>query len=243
MIRKIIKIDEQKCTGCGLCAEACHEGAIGMIDGKARLLREDYCDGLGDCLPACPAEAISFEMRDAPAYDEAAVQEEKRRRQTAAPATGTCRTMSGGCPGSRVQHIVAKPADTAPAIGTAGCLTQWPVQIQLVPVQAPFFDGARLLIAADCTAYACGNFHQTFIQGRVVLIGCPKLDHADYAEKLGAVLRSHRITDITVVRMGVPCCGGIEQAVMQAVRTSGQRVPLDVYTIRLDGSVLEHKRL
>lgn len=243
MIRKIIKIDEQKCTGCGLCAEACHEGAIGMIDGKARLLREDYCDGLGDCLPACPAEAISFEMRDAPAYDEAAVQEEKRRRQTAAPATGTCRTMSGGCPGSRVQHIVAKPADTAPAIGTAGCLTQWPVQIQLVPVQAPFFDGARLLIAADCTAYAFGDFHQTFIQGRVVLIGCPKLDHADYAEKLGAVLRSHRITDITVVRMEVPCCGGIEQAVMQAVRTSGQRVPLDVYTIRFDGSVLEHKRL
>ena len=205
MKRRIIHIDEEKCNGCGLCAAACHEGAIGMIDGKARLLREDYCDGLGDCLPACPTGAIRFEEREAPAYDHAAVMAAKA--QNAAP-------QPCGCPGSGARSIrrEAAPADSA-VPRTASALSQWPVQIKLAPVNAPYFQGARLLIAADCTAYAYGAFHEDFIRGRVTLIGCPKLDEGDYAEKLTAILRENDIQSVTVARMEVPCCGGIENAV------------------------------
>ena len=190
MIRKIIKIDEEKCNGCGACAAACHEGAIEMVDGKARLAREDYCDGLGDCLPACPVNAISFEMKEAPAYDKAAV------------------------------------------------LVQWPVQIKLVPIRAPYFENANLLVAADCTAYAYGDFHQEFIQNHIVLIGCPKLDEGDYAEKLAEIIKNNNIKSVTVARMEVPCCGGIEHAVKRALQASGKFLPWRVVTISTNGKVL-----
>lgn len=199
MIRKIIQIDTEKCNGCGLCAKACHEGAIGMVDGKAKLLRDDYCDGLGDCLPACPVNAISFTVREAAAYDEAAVLAKKGK-------------------GSQLQ--------------------QWPVQIRLVPVEAPFFQGADLLVAADCTAYAYAEFHKEFIRGRVTLVGCPKLDSVDYAEKLTEILRNNEIRSVTVVRMEVPCCGGMENAVKRALQTSGKLLPWQVVTISTDGKIL-----
>lgn len=194
MIRKIIKINEEKCNGCGACALACHEGAIEMIGGKAKLTRENYCDGLGDCLPACPMDAISFEEREAPAYDEAAVLASKR--------------------------------------------VQWPVQIKLVPVKASFFDGANLLIAADCTAYAYSQFHQQFMKNRITLIGCPKLDQTDYAEKLTAIIKENDIRSITVTRMEVPCCGGMEYAVKRAIQASGKFLPWNVVTISIDGRIL-----
>lgn len=207
MIRKIIKIDEEKCNGCGACAAACHEGAIQMIDGKARLTREDYCDGLGDCLPACPTHAISFENREAPAYDKAAV--------------------------------LAAGKQKAPAAGNqTGRFRQWPVQLKLVPENAPYFNGADLLIAADCTAYVYGNFHDRFIRGRITLIGCPKLDGTDYSEKLAPILSQNDIKSITVVRMIVPCCGGIENAVKRALQISGKQIPLDVVTISTEGAIL-----
>ena len=199
MIRKIIQIDTEKCNGCGLCAKACHEGAIGMVDGKAKLLRDDYCDGLGDCLPACPVNAISFTVREAAAYDEAAVLAKKGK-------------------GSQLQ--------------------QWPVQIRLVPVEAPFFQGAHLLVAADCTAYAYAEFHKEFIRGRVTLVGCPKLDSVDYAEKLTEILRNNEIRSVTVVRMEVPCCGGMENAVKRALQASGKLLPWQVVTISTDGKIL-----
>ena len=212
MIRRIITIDEEKCNGCGLCAKACHEGAIGMVGGKAKLLREDYCDGLGDCLPACPMNAISFEEREAPAYDEAAVLAAKRKKEREdAPCA---------CP----QEI-------------PGCLTNFPVQLKLGPVNSPYFDGADLLIAADCTAYAYGNFHQDFIRGRVTLIGCPKLDSADYASKLAELFGANDIRSITVARMTVPCCGGLPYAVQLAVKMSGKDIPVRVVTITPDGRV------
>ncbi len=211
MLRKIIKIDEGKCNGCGICAEACHEGAIGLVDGKARLLREDYCDGLGDCLPACPAGAISFEEREAPAYDEAAVRAAKTVRREKA----------------RDENV---PVPSR--------LSQWPVQIKLAHVNAAFFDGADLLIAADCTAYAYGNFHNDFIKGRVALIGCPKLDMVDYAEKLTQILALNDVKSVTVVRMEVPCCGGLENAVRRAVRASGREIPTNVVTIATDGRIV-----
>jgi len=212
MIRRIITIDEEKCNGCGLCAAACHEGAIGIVEGKARLLREDYCDGLGDCLPACPMNAISFEEREAPAYDEAAVMAAKRKKeQTAEPSV---------C----IQE-------------TDGCLTNFPVQLKLAPVNSPYFDGADLLIAADCTAYAYGNFHRDFIRGRVTLIGCPKLDNADYASKLAEIFRQSDIRSITVARMTVPCCGGLPYAVGLAVKMSGKDIPVRVVTISPDGRI------
>ena len=224
MIRKIIRIDETLCNGCGACAAACHEGAISMIDGKAKLTREDYCDGLGDCLPACPTGAISFEEREAPAYDEAAV---LRAKQPCA------------CPGSQSKTIChCNNADeTAFA---ASRLSQWPVQIKLVPVSAPYFNNAHLLIAADCTAYAYGNFHHDFIRGRITLIGCPKLDAVDYAEKLTQILKLNAIQSVTVARMEVPCCGGIEFAVKRALQASGRQIPCRVVTISTDGHILKN---
>ena len=226
MIRRIIQIDEERCNGCGACAAACHEGAIGMVDGKAKLLRDDYCDGLGDCLPTCPTGAITFVEREAAPYDEAAV---KARMGRSCPG--------GGCPGSQSKTL--RPADHAAGTRQESCLSQWPVQIKLAPVQAPYFDGADLLIAADCTAYAYGSFHEDFIRGRITLIGCPKLDMADYSEKLTAILRANRIASVTVVRMEVPCCGGIQRAAEEAVSRCGRDLPLRVVTISTDGKILE----
>ena len=227
MLRKIIHIDESKCDGCGLCAQACHEGAIGMVNGKAKLLREDYCDGLGDCLPACPQGAITFVEREAAAYDEAAVRAAKA--QAAAPQPCDCR-------GSRARAL--RPVQAAPATVMPSQLRQWPVQLQLVPVQAAYLQGADLLVAADCAAYAHGNFHQEFIRGRVTLIGCPKLDEADYAAKLTEILRRNDIRSLTVVRMEVPCCGGIQRAAATALEQSGKDIPFQVITLSTDGQVL-----
>ncbi|MBQ2785732.1 MAG: 4Fe-4S binding protein [Oscillospiraceae bacterium] len=229
MIRRIITIDEKKCNGCGLCADACHEGAIGIVDNKAKLLREDYCDGLGDCLPACPMNAISFEEREAPAYNEAAVLAAKKQKQ------GGC--QSGGCPGSRVADIRRESGSTP--VKAESQLRQWPVQIKLAPINAPYFDGANLLIAADCTAYAYGNFHNDFIRNRITLIGCPKLDAVDYSQKLTAILSGNDIKSVIVVRMEVPCCGGIEFAAKQAIEKCGKNLPLQVVTISTDGEILE----
>ena len=234
MKRRIITIDEERCNGCGLCAEACHEGAIGIVDGKAKLLREDYCDGLGDCLPACPMNAISFEEREAPAYDEAAVLRAKQAKQAAKAEPLPC-----GCPGSQSRSIRREEAPASFAVpAVTSQLRQWPVQIKLAPVRAPYFEGADLLIAADCTAYAYGNFHQDFLRGRVALIGCPKLDTVDYSEKLEAILRENDIRSVTVVRMEVPCCGGIEYAVKTALQNSGKFLPWQVVTVSTDGRIL-----
>ncbi|MEA5050109.1 MAG: 4Fe-4S binding protein [Oscillospiraceae bacterium] len=231
MIRKIIHIDEEKCNGCGACAAACHEGAIGMADGKAKLLRDDYCDGLGDCLPACPTGAITFTQREATAYDGRAVAQHK------AQAAGDC--AAGGCPGTRAQ-VFRRAADPAPEeSGPVSELTQWPVQIKLAPVRAPWFDAAKLLIAADCTAYAYARFHERFIRNHVVLIGCPKLDGVDYAEKLTEILRNNDIRSVTVVRMEVPCCGGLENAARAALQASGRFIPWQVVTIATDGRILD----
>lgn len=218
MIRKIIRIAQEKCNGCGLCAAACHEGAIEMINGKAVLTREDYCDGLGDCLPACPTGAISFEEREAPAYNEAAVLAAKVQKVAVSPC---------GCPGAAAAAVSSPCASSQ--------LSQWPIQIKLVPVCAPFFDGADLLIAADCTAYAYGRFHDELMHGHVTLIGCPKLDATDYSEKLTGILIANNIRSITVARMNVPCCGGIENAVRQALRSSGKQIPWRTVTISTDG--------
>lgn len=234
MLRKIIQIDEDACNGCGACAAACHEGAIGMVNGKARLLRDDYCDGLGDCLPACPTNAISFVEREAAAYDAQAV----AAKNAAAAAPLPC-----GCPGTHSRSITrTEAAEDACACHTGEItsrLSQWPVQIKLVPVRAPYFSGARLLVAADCTAYAYANFHERFIKGHVTLVGCPKLDGVDYAEKLTAILSENDIKSVTVVRMEVPCCGGIENAVKTALRQSGKLIPWQVVTIGTDGTILE----
>ena len=229
MIRKIIKIDAGKCNGCGLCASACHEGAIGMRDSKAVLLRDDYCDGLGDCLPVCPTGAITFEEREALEYNEAEVKRNMVRKQV--------EKLPCGCPGSNAKAL---PRDNAQeskraAESAASQLRQWPVQIKLVPVNAPFFDGASLLIAADCAAYAYAGFHEDFIRGKITLIGCPKLDEGDYSEKLTAILSQNNIESVTVVRMEVPCCAGIENAVKTALRDCGKMIPWQSVTISVDG--------
>ncbi len=230
MIRKIIKIDEERCNGCGICADACHEGAIEMINGKAKLTREDYCDGLGDCLPACPEGAISFVEKEAPAYDEDAVNAAKMQKQSV--------KLPCGCPGT---HSRAFKRDEEPAssVQNSSRLMQWPCQIKLVPVNAPYFDGANLLIAADCTAYAYGNFHNDFIRGHITLIGCPKLDDGDYSEKLTAIIRNNNIKSVKIVRMEVPCCGGIENAAKKAIKESGKFIPWQVVTISTDGKIID----
>lgn len=232
MIRKIIKIDEEKCNGCGACATACHEGAIEMIDGVAKLTREDYCDGLGDCLPACPTNAISFEEREAPAYDEEAVMRAKEQKQ-AAP-------LPCGCPGTQSKSISrSEVCLTNVSTPATSQLRQWPVQIKLVPVNAPYFNNANLLIAADCTAYAHGNFHNEFIRNRITLIGCPKLDEGYYSEKLTQIIANNDIKSVTIVRMEVPCCGGIELAAKEAIKNSGKFLPWNVVTISTDGRILD----
>ncbi|MBR3995464.1 MAG: 4Fe-4S binding protein [Clostridia bacterium] len=232
MIRKIIKIDKEKCNGCGLCVSACHEGAIEMIDGKATLSREDFCDGLGDCLPACPAEAISFEEREAPEYNSEAVERAK--------AKVTHQTLPGGCPGVLAKSIKrASPVYTKAQIDTPSRLAQWPCQIKLVPVNAPYFDGANLLVAADCTAFSYGGFHEDFMKNRITLIGCSKLDDVDYSEKLTAIIKNNNIKSITIVRMEVPCCSGIENAVRRAIMNSGKDIPAQVVIISTDGKILE----
>lgn len=232
MLRKIIKIDEEKCNGCGACAAACHEGAIEMIDGKAKLTREDYCDGLGDCLPACPTNAITFEEREAPAYDEDAVRQAKMKKFGV--------KLPCGCPGTQSKTINRQAStETARTANVTSRLLQWPCQIKLVPVNAPYFENANLLIAADCTAYAYGNFHEDFIRNHITLIGCPKLDEGDYAEKLTQIIANNNIKSVKVVRMEVPCCGGIENAVKRALQASGKFIPWQVVTISTDGKIIE----
>ena len=253
MIRRIIKIDEEKCNGCGLCADACHENAIDLVDGKAKLMRENYCDGLGDCLPACPMNAISFEEREAPAYDEAAV---KAAQAAKKDIKENSTSVFSGCPGSKSHTIKRK---TTPFLGCPSSqtttiehsqkgssmyspcesqLSQWPVQIKLLPITAPYFDGADLLVAADCTAYAYGDFHNKFIKGRITLVGCPKLDEGDYTEKLTAIFANNNIKTVTVTRMIVPCCGALERATKNAIANCKKNIPFKVHTISTDGSLL-----
>lgn len=235
MIRKIISIDNEKCNGCGLCVSACHEGAIGLVDGKAVLLRDDYCDGLGDCLPTCPTNAISFVEREAAAYDEAAVQANMAAKKAAQP-------VFSGCPGTRsisLKKDDAAASETPVPASSASQLTQWPVQLKLVAPNASYFDNANLLIAADCTAFAHGNFHNQFMKNKVTLIGCPKLDEGDYTEKLTAILSNNNIKSVSVVRMEVPCCGGIVTAVTNALRASGKMIPWSITTLSTDGTIIE----
>ena len=229
MIRKIIKIDEEKCNGCGACAVACHEGAIDMIDGKAKLVRENYCDGLGDCLPACPTGAISFEEREAPAYDEVAVKQAQMKKRAD--------TLPCGCPGTQSKAL-NRETISAVSQNIQSQLMQWPCQIKLVPVNAPYFDNANLLIAADCTAYAYGNFHNEFIHNHITIIGCPKLDEGDYQDKLTQIIVNNNIKSVKIVRMEVPCCGGIENAAKRAIQNSGKFIPWQVVTISTDGKII-----
>ena len=237
VIRRIIQIDEEKCNGCGACAAACHEGAIGMVDGKAKLLRDNYCDGLGDCLPTCPTGAISFVEREAAANDEMAVHDHMRiQNEQRLLSAG----RQKGCPSSRTQRLqhsqeAASPAQTQ-AVSRLG---QWPCQIRLAPVNAPYFDGAKLLIAADCSAYAYARMHEDFIRGKITLIGCPKLDSVDYSEKLTQIIQNNNIQSVTIVRMEVPCCGGLELAAKTALQASGKFIPWQVVTLSVDGRILE----
>ncbi len=227
MKRRIIEIDRDKCNGCGACAEACHEGAIGMVDGKAVLLRDDYCDGLGDCLPTCPTGAIRFVEREAAPYDEAAVKANMESKKKVTPFAG--------CPG-QMARAIRRETVTEP-VPSVSQLQNWPVQIKLAPIKAPYFDGAKLLVAADCTAYAYARFHEDFIQGKVTVIGCPKLDAIDYSEKLTAIIQNNDIQSVTIVRMEVPCCGGLEFAAKKALQESGKFIPWQVVTIGIDGNI------
>lgn len=255
MIRKIITIDKEKCNGCGLCVKACHEGAIGMVEGVATLLRDDYCDGLGDCLPSCPMDAIHFIKREAAPYDEDAVLANQKKKEALAEKYSKkskekeiLPPLACGCPGSSSKSIqrekhpcgcvenhqdeIKKPVSQ---------LGQWPVQIKLAPVNAPYFKDANLLIAADCTAYAYGNFHEDFIKNKITLIGCPKLDGMDYAEKLGEIFKLNDIKKVTVTRMEVPCCKGIVTAVERAIINSGKEIPLEICVIGTAGEIVEIK--
>lgn len=238
MLRKIIKIDEEKCNGCGLCASACHEGAIGMVDGKAKLLREDYCDGLGDCLPACPTNAISFEEREAAAYDEAAVKKSKEAKSVPLPETLPC-----GCPGTHAKAISHKIEPAASSVREKAVspsrLNSWPVQIKLAPVNAPYFANAKLLIAADCCAYVYGAFHEDFMKDKITLIGCPKLDAEDYSQKLTEIISKNDIKSVTVARMEVPCCAGIVKSTTEALKNSAKMIPWQVVTFATDGKIVE----
>ena len=239
MKRKIVQIDQEKCNGCGACANACHENAIQMIKGKATLVRDDYCDGLGDCLPACPTNAISFVVREAAPYDEAAVLENQKRLKEE-KENGTF--VKNACPGLSVKQLNNPDCDyVGPASHeeSVSRLAQWPVQIKLAPTNAPYFNGAKLLIAADCSAYAYASFHEKFMKGHVTLIGCPKLDSVDYSEKLTEIIKNNDIKSVNVVRMQVPCCGGIEMAVKKALQNSGKFIPWQIVTLSLDGKILE----
>lgn len=261
MIRQVIQIDEEKCDGCGRCVNACHEGAIALVGGKARLIRDDYCDGLGDCLPSCPTGAITFVEREAAAYDEAAVQAAKQQAPTPMHGHSGCPgsrphviAPAGGCPGSRPRMVSpaggcpsAQPRAVAAAPGAANAsmegarpsaISSWPLEIKLVPINAPYFEGAHLLVAADCTAFAYGDFHRDFMSGRTTVIGCPKLDAVDYSEKLQAIIESNNVQSITVARMEVPCCGGLEFATREALARSGKNIPFNVVTIGIDGRLL-----
>lgn len=235
VIRRMIQIDEEKCNGCGACVAACHEGAIGLVDGKAKLLRDDYCDGLGDCLPTCPTGAITFVEREAAPYDEQAVQANKKQKEM------NMATPHGGCPGHQMRRF--HPVDNTPTTNSGSApvsqLGQWPCQIKLVPVNAPYFQGAKLLIAADCTAFAYGNLHEGFMKGKITLIGCPKLDNVDYSQKLTQIIQHNDIQSVTIVRMEVPCCGGLETAVKKALQNSGKFIPWQVVTISADGRILD----
>ena len=241
MVRRIIEIDQSLCNGCGACAAACHEGAIGMVDGKATLLRDDYCDGLGDCLPTCPTGAITFVEREAAAYDEEAVKAHMEARKAVSGCSGGCpgsAPQSVDCPGSQSRPLTV-PAAAVPTSPVASRLTQWPIQIKLLPVEAPFYDGAKLLIAADCTAFSRADFHERFMKGRITVIGCPKLDMVDYSEKLAEIIRRNNIREVTVVRMEVPCCGGIQRAVETALQNSGKFIPWQVVTLSRNGTILD----
>lgn len=233
MIRKIIEINEEKCNGCGLCAQACHEGAIGMVNGKAKLLRDDYCDGLGDCLPVCPVDAIKFVEREAAAYDEEAVKAAQAERAAAADKPLPC-----GCAGSQVKSFERSGTCSCEGGHAESRIRNWPVQIRLAPVNAPYFDGADLLIAADCTAFAYGDFHNRFVKDRIMLVGCPKLDPVDYSEKLTEILRNNNIRSVTLVRMQVPCCGGLQSATANAIKASGKEIPASLAVISTDGRVI-----
>lgn len=236
MIRKIIHIDEDKCNGCGACAAACHEGAIGMVDGKAKLLRDDYCDGLGDCLPTCPTGAITFVEREAKAYDHEAVMENMKKKNKASGETMHC-----GCPGTRMKALKHNNdlQESVSPVKQQSRLGQWPCQIKLVPVNAPYFDGAKLLIAADCTAYAYANIHEEFMKGWITLIGCPKLDSVDYSEKLTEIIKENNVKEVTIIRMEVPCCGGLEMAAKTALQNSGKFIPWRVVTVSINGEILD----
>lgn len=256
MIRRIIQIDEEKCNGCGACAKACHEGAISMVNGKAKLMRDDYCDGLGDCLPNCPVDAIHFVEREAAAYDAEAVkqnmlkkqQEEATKQNAGEGPKAPVKSFAGGCPGTRMRMMNREESmqnaeseeegrETAKSVNKS-MLSQWPVQIKLAPVNAPYFNGAKLLIAADCTAYAYAGFHEKFMKGHVTLIGCPKLDAIDYSEKLTEIFRNNDIRSISIVRMEVPCCGGMTYAVQRAIANSGKDIPCKVTVLSINGDIL-----
>ena len=247
MIRRVIEIDRDKCNGCGACAAACQEGAIGMVDGKAALLRDDYCDGLGNCLPHCPTNAITFGEREAAAFDEKAVAAAQLAKKAealigSAPVTrsgcsGSAPLNLGGCPSSQAAELRENPADAPMQSAAVSRLMQWPIQIKLLPVQAPFYQGARLLIAADCTAFSRADFHERFMKGHITMIGCPKLDEGDYAEKLTEIIRLNDIREVTIVRMEVPCCGGLQRAAETALRESGKFLPWQVVTLGRDGTI------
>ena len=249
MIRRVIEIDRDKCNGCGACAAACQEGAIGMVDGKAALLRDDYCDGLGNCLPHCPTNAITFVEREAAAFDEKAVAAAQLAKKAEALIGSAPVTRSGcsgsaplnleGCPGSQAAELRQDPADAPMQSAAVSRLMQWPIQIKLLPVQAPFYQGAKLLIAADCTAFSRADFHERFMKGHITMIGCPKLDEGDYAEKLTEIIRLNEIREVTIVRMEVPCCGGLQRAAETALRESGKFLPWQVVTLGRDGTILD----